>query len=114
MGLKLPELTQNWVPGIVKLTNEQVIDGLKCNYKVYCYPLYVQYSDTDYVIESNDSINDLILDGKKLFMLFRIRRNRIFTLFGLRIINKLAKAYFALILTNFEFQTGCFSREGIR
>jgi hypothetical protein len=60
-----PWLTENWVPGTVRLIKGKTIEGLKYRYNVYRNQLYFQYADADYMVGSQDSIDYLIMDGKK-------------------------------------------------
>ncbi len=60
-----PWLTELWVPGTIALTSGKTIDGLKYRYNVYRNLLYFQYLDSEYVVGSHDSIDHLMLDGKR-------------------------------------------------
>jgi len=60
-----PWLTENWVPGTILLISGKTIEGLKYRYNVYRNLLYFQYAGADYMVGSHDSIDYLIMDGKK-------------------------------------------------
>lgn len=60
-----PWLTENWAPGTILLISGKSIEGLKYRYNVYRNLLYFQYADADYMVGSQDSIDYLIMDGRK-------------------------------------------------
>ena len=60
-----PWLTENWVPGTILLISGKTIEGLKYRYNVYRNLLYFQYADADYMVGSQDSIDYLMMDGRK-------------------------------------------------
>ena len=60
-----PWLTEIWVPGTINLISGKTIETLKYRYNVYRNQLYFQYGDAEYMVGSPDSIDYLLMDGKK-------------------------------------------------
>lgn len=60
-----PWLFDAWLPGTIKVTNGKTINGLKYRYNVYRNQMYFQLNDEIYKISTPDSIDQLVLGGKK-------------------------------------------------
>lgn len=60
-----PWLIDAWSPGTIHLKNGKIIEGLKFRYNVYRNQMYFRLETIAYEISEPDSIDMLIMDGKK-------------------------------------------------